>query len=85
MSITTALGAAGWLGIKVTPPTAASPTMIMTLAVANCVHLLVTFLQRMRAGDKRPDAMRESLQEVGFGVFADCPAGISGPGITAAK
>ena len=62
MSIATALGAAGWLGIKVTPPTAASPTMIMTLAVANCVHLLVTFLQRMRAGDKRPDAMRESLR-----------------------
>ena len=31
------------------------------------------------------NAMRESLQEVGFGVFADCPEGISGPGITAAK
>jgi predicted RND superfamily exporter protein len=48
MSVATALGAAGWLGIKVTPPTAASPTMITTLAVANCVHLLVTFLQRAR-------------------------------------
>ena len=26
--------------------------------------------------------MRRSLQEVGFGVFADCPEGISGLGIT---
>ena len=62
MSVATALGAAGWLGIKVTPPTAASPTMITTLAVANCVHLLVTFLQRMRGGETRHDAMRESLR-----------------------
>jgi hypothetical protein len=62
MSVATALGAAGWLGIKVTPPTAASPTMITTLAVANCVHLLVTFLQRMREGETRRDAMGESLR-----------------------
>jgi predicted RND superfamily exporter protein len=62
MSVATALGAAGWLGIKVTPPTAASPTMITTLAVANCVHLLVTFLQRMREGEARGEAMRESLR-----------------------
>ena len=62
MSVATALGAAGWLGIKVTPPTAASPTMITTLAVANCVHLLVTFLQRMREGEAKHDAMRESLR-----------------------
>jgi predicted RND superfamily exporter protein len=62
MSVATALGAAGWLGIKVTPPTAASPTMITTLAVANCVHLLVTFLQRARAGEAVRDAMCESLR-----------------------
>lgn len=62
LSIVTALGAAGWMGIKLTPPTAASPTMIMTLAVANCVHLLVTFLQRMREGEAKSDAMRESLR-----------------------
>jgi hypothetical protein len=29
--------------------------------------------------------MRQSLKEVGFGVFAECPPGISGMGITAAK
>lgn len=62
MSVATALGAAGWLGIKVTPPTAAAPTMITTLAVANCVHLLVTFLQRARAGEAARDAMCESLR-----------------------
>jgi predicted RND superfamily exporter protein len=62
LSIITAMGAAGWMGIRLTPPTAAAPTMIMTLAVANCVHLLVTFLQRMREGEAKHDAMRESLR-----------------------
>jgi len=62
LSVVTAIGAAGWLGIGLTPPSASSPTMMMTLAVANCVHLLVTFLQRMRYGESKPDAMRESLR-----------------------
>jgi predicted RND superfamily exporter protein len=62
MSIITALGLAFWLGITLTPPTIASPTMIMTLAVANCVHLLVTFLQRIRHSEKKSDAMNESLR-----------------------
>jgi len=62
MSIITAIGMTGWLGIKLTPPSASSPTMIMTLAVANCVHLLVTFLQGMRHSESKPAAMNESLR-----------------------
>lgn len=62
LSIVTAMGLAGWLGIKVTPPLASAPTMIMTLAVANSVHFLVTFLQKVRFGESRRDAMLESLR-----------------------
>ncbi len=62
LSIATAIGAAGWLGIRLTPPAASAPTMIMTLAVADCVHLLVTFLQRLRMGGDRRQAMWESLR-----------------------
>lgn len=62
LSIVTAIGAAGWLGIKLTPPSASSPTMIMTLAVADCVHLLVTFLQRLRKTPDKATAMTESLR-----------------------
>ena len=36
--------------------------MILTLAVANCVHLLVSFLQSLRQADSKADAMRESLR-----------------------
>ena len=62
LSIITAMGLAGWLGIHITPPMASAPTMIMTLAVANSVHFLVTFLQRVRGGDSQRDAMLESLR-----------------------
>lgn len=62
LSIVSALGVAGWLGIRLTPPSASAPTMIMTLAVADCVHLLVTFLQRLRHSQNRREAMHESLR-----------------------
>ena len=62
LSIITAMGLAGWLGIMITPPLASAPTMITTLAVANSVHFLVTFLQRVRAGESRRDAILESLR-----------------------
>ncbi len=62
LSIVTAIGTAGWLGIQLTPPSASAPTMIMTLAVADCVHLLVTFLQRLRHTPDRRTAMVEALR-----------------------
>ncbi len=62
LSIATAMGIAGWIGIQVTPPLASAPTMIMTLAVANSVHFLVTFLQKVRDGKSKRDAMQESLR-----------------------
>ncbi len=62
LSIITAMGIAGWIGITITPPLASAPTMIMTLAVADCVHMLVTFLQGLQQSKNRFDAMRESLR-----------------------
>jgi len=62
LSILTALGIAGWVGIRITAPLASAPTMIMTLAVADCVHLLITFLQRMRGVEDKSAAMVESLR-----------------------
>jgi len=67
-SILTAMGLAGWAGIPLTPPSASSPTIIMTLAVADCVHILVTFLHAMQGGlDKRAaivESIRINLQPV---------------------
>ena len=67
-SVASAMGLAGWAGISLTPPSASAPTMIMTLAVADSVHVLVTMLQEMRRGlDKRAaiiESLRVNLQPV---------------------
>jgi len=62
MSIVTAMGLAGWAGIVLTPPAINAPTLIMTLAVADCVHFMVTFFQQMRSGNDKAQAIRESIR-----------------------
>jgi hypothetical protein len=57
-----AMGIFGWLGWKLTPPSASAPTIIMTMAVADTVHLLVTFLHNLRQGQDRKQAMQGSLR-----------------------
>jgi len=61
-SIVSAMGLAGWLGIALTPPSASSPTIILTLAVADCVHILVTLLHGMRRGLDKSAATVDSLR-----------------------
>ena len=61
-SVMMAMGSAGWLGIKLTPPSASAPIVILTLAVADCVHILVTMLHNMRSGMEKRAAIVESLR-----------------------
>jgi predicted RND superfamily exporter protein len=62
-SIISALGLAGLFGIALSPPSAMSPTMILTLAVADSVHLLVTLRHEMRVnGLSKHAALVESLR-----------------------
>jgi predicted RND superfamily exporter protein len=62
LSASTAMGLAGWLGIPITPPSSSAPTIIMTLAVADSIHLLVTLFQSMRNGMTKKEAMTESMR-----------------------
>ncbi|WP_299548143.1 MMPL family transporter [Seonamhaeicola sp.] len=62
-SIISAVGFVGIMGIKLTPPSAVFPTMILTLAVADSIHILVTMLQKMRKdGLNKVDALVESMR-----------------------
>ena len=61
-SILTAMGVAGWLGFYLTPPSASSPPIILTLAVADCVHFLVSMLYGMRKGMDKHSAIVDSLR-----------------------
>jgi predicted RND superfamily exporter protein len=62
-SIISSVGFVGLMGIKLTPPSAVFPTMILTLAVADSIHILVTMLQKMRKdGLSKYDALVESMR-----------------------
>lgn len=61
-SILTAMGLAGWFGIKLTGPSAAAPIVILTIAVADCVHFLANMVHVMRAGKTKQEAIVESLR-----------------------
>ncbi len=63
LSVVVALGLAGWAGIQLNPASSAAPIIIMTLAVASCVHILATFrfTPRLATLDKA-DAVAETMR-----------------------
>ncbi len=62
ISMFTGLGAAGWLGMLLNPASANAPVIILTLAVADSVHVLVTMFHQMRLGKTKHDAIAESVR-----------------------
>ncbi len=61
-SIMTAMGLAGWSGILLSPPVMSAPIMILTMAIADAVHLLVTMRHELAIGKNKTDAMIESMR-----------------------
>lgn len=68
MATVAAMGIAGWLKITLTPPSALSPVIILTLAIAESVHVVHNFLHEMRLGKTRFAAIIESTR-VNFGAI----------------
>jgi len=62
LSIMTAMGLAGWSGILLSPPVMSAPIMILTMAVADAVHLLVTMRHELALGMDKEKAMIESMR-----------------------
>ncbi|MFT4517692.1 MAG: putative RND superfamily exporter protein [Halioglobus sp.] len=88
LSVVVGMGYAGWAGLAINSVNVSAPTIIMTLAVADCIHLLSHFLRHLNAGVEKREAvllsMRENLYPViltsvttaiGFGSmnFSDSP------------
>ncbi len=62
-SVMSAVGFIGLTGIKLTPPSSVFPTMILTLAVADSIHILITMLQKVRKdGMDKKEALVESMR-----------------------
>lgn len=62
MSVISSMGIAGWIGVPLTGPLMSAPTIILTLAVADCVHILTNWMQGLRQGQEKKQAMVESLR-----------------------
>ncbi len=57
-----AMGLAGYMGIKLTPISAMAPTIILTLAIADSIHILVTLRKQMLQGLDKRAALIESVR-----------------------
>ena len=82
LAVMTAVGLGGWAGLPMSAPSSAAPIIVLTVAIANCVHIYVTLVQsmrmdaadmhasrggkdpagQMRTGDRKQDAIIESLR-----------------------
>jgi len=62
LSIMTAMGLAGWTGTLLSPPVMSAPIMILTMAIADAVHLLVAMRHELAAGKNKNDAIVESMR-----------------------
>lgn len=61
-SAAAAMGMMGWLGIPLSAPTATAPTIILTVAVADSIHVLLSMLHGMRTGLTKHEAIVEALR-----------------------
>jgi len=61
-SIVMALSLAGLMGWKLTPFTASVPLIILIIAVADCVHIVTTYLQNLAKQCSKAEALKLSLR-----------------------
>lgn len=77
-STLSAMGLTGWLDIKLTSVSVSAPTVILTLAVANSIHLLLTIIHGMRRGLDKRAAIVESLRLNIYPVSLTCLTDVIG-------
>jgi uncharacterized protein len=61
-SAATAMGISGYLGIKLNSASTAAPIIILTLAVADSIHILVSFIYYLRQGKSKNEAITEAIR-----------------------
>ncbi len=62
LSIVCALGTAAWLGIDLTSASSNAPIVISTLAIADCIHVTISFLMLFKEGKSKNAAIIESIR-----------------------
>ena len=63
LSIGATVGLFSWLQLPLTGTSVSAPMIILTIAIANSVHILVNFQQNLQAGQQKVDAIFTSLKQ----------------------
>ena len=61
MSVIAAIGLAGWMGIAFSPSSIPAPTILLTVVVADAVHILTSYYSALGRGQPQKEAMMESV------------------------
>jgi len=62
LSVAAAMGLAGYLGIGISPVSAAAPIVILTLAVADSMHILIAYRGYLAEGMQKHPALKKAVQ-----------------------
>ena len=65
------VGIAGHLGVLLDPVSSSAPTIILTLAVADSIHILVTWIQSLRQDTEKRERIRPSRARDQYGARGD--------------
>ncbi|MBL8952185.1 MAG: MMPL family transporter [Myxococcaceae bacterium] len=63
ISATLAMALAGWLGYPLSPTSIAAPMIVLTVAIADGVHLVLATMENLRRGMPKRDAIVRSVRE----------------------
>ena len=78
LSVMAAVGLGGWAGLPMTPPAAIAPVVVLTVAIASCVHIFSSLVHAMRsdasgaAGALKRNAIVEAMRVNLQPVFLAC-------------
>jgi predicted RND superfamily exporter protein len=69
LSIMAGMGYAGWVGIGLNSVNVSAPTIILTLAIADCIHMLSVYLVQLRGGAEKRAALTACLDQTIYAVI----------------
>ena len=62
LSALAAMTFGGWIGVLLTPVSAITPTIVLTLAVADSIHIILSLKKGMTNGLTKNNAIKELLE-----------------------
>ncbi|MCY4547745.1 MAG: MMPL family transporter [Defluviicoccus sp.] len=60
LSVMTAVGLGGWVGLPMTTPSAIAPVVVLTVAIASCVHIFSSLVHHMQSAASRAQPDRRT-------------------------